>query len=196
MPAILVGSKMKSGLPKPKPVHSALPIPQNPSRLSALALAPAPLKTHIPSLGQQAGSGPPRSPPPGSEASGNTQEGDVFLEGDSAGRVSAVQDGSVAGYQGGCFAVFVKYWLCLATPVQTAATVPSSLRFLSFSCISCHREPVGTDKQVIVSGAPRGIDAAEAVRLTQSAPSLSGNEEGEGQEAHRDLLGLDQAAAL
>uniref|UniRef100_A0A6Q2WWU7 Neuron navigator 3 n=1 Tax=Esox lucius TaxID=8010 RepID=A0A6Q2WWU7_ESOLU len=32
MPAILVASKMKSGLPKPKPVHSALPIPQVPSR--------------------------------------------------------------------------------------------------------------------------------------------------------------------
>lgn len=39
-----------------------------------------------------------------------------FLEGDGAGCVSAVQDGSVAGYQGGCFAVFVKYWLRLATP--------------------------------------------------------------------------------
>uniref|UniRef100_A0A3Q1HDD3 Neuron navigator 3 n=1 Tax=Acanthochromis polyacanthus TaxID=80966 RepID=A0A3Q1HDD3_9TELE len=59
MPAILVASKMKSGLPKPKPVHSALPIPQTPSRPSALALPPAPLKTHIPSLGQQVGSRPP-----------------------------------------------------------------------------------------------------------------------------------------
>uniref|UniRef100_A0A3Q2Q1J6 Neuron navigator 3 n=1 Tax=Fundulus heteroclitus TaxID=8078 RepID=A0A3Q2Q1J6_FUNHE len=49
MPAILVASKMKSGLPKPKPVHSALPIPQAPSRPSALALPSAPLKNHIPS---------------------------------------------------------------------------------------------------------------------------------------------------
>uniref|UniRef100_A0A7N8YK61 Neuron navigator 3 n=1 Tax=Mastacembelus armatus TaxID=205130 RepID=A0A7N8YK61_9TELE len=48
MPAILVASKMKSGLPKPKPVHSALPIPQTPSRPLALALPPAPLKTHVP----------------------------------------------------------------------------------------------------------------------------------------------------
>uniref|UniRef100_A0A8C3B186 Neuron navigator 3 n=1 Tax=Cyclopterus lumpus TaxID=8103 RepID=A0A8C3B186_CYCLU len=61
MPAILVASKMKSGLPKPKPVHSALPIPQNHSRPSALALPAAPLKTHIPSPGQQVGAGPPRS---------------------------------------------------------------------------------------------------------------------------------------
>eukprot|EP00064_Thunnus_orientalis_P011876 superscaffoldBa00001762_g11908 len=102
MPAILVGSKMKSGLPKPKPVHSALPIPQNPSRPSALALSPTPLKTHIPSLGQQAGSGPQRSPTPGLEARRNTQnisitmlsvgnlqpKSSVFLEGDGAGCVS------------------------------------------------------------------------------------------------------------
>ncbi|KAM4602786.1 neuron navigator 2 isoform 2-T2 [Polymixia lowei] len=56
MPAILVASKMKSGLPKPRPVHSALPIPQIPSRPSALALPAAPLKSphsHIPTLGQQ-----------------------------------------------------------------------------------------------------------------------------------------------
>ncbi|KAL7885391.1 hypothetical protein AOLI_G00056860 [Acnodon oligacanthus] len=33
MPAILVASKMKSGLPKP--VHSALPIPQSPSHRRA-----------------------------------------------------------------------------------------------------------------------------------------------------------------
>ncbi|XP_078029930.1 neuron navigator 2 isoform X4 [Epinephelus lanceolatus] len=67
MPAILVASKMKSGLPKPKPVHSALPIPQTHSRPSALALPQAPLKTHIPSLGQQVGAEPPRSITPGSE---------------------------------------------------------------------------------------------------------------------------------
>ncbi|KAM9366743.1 neuron navigator 2 [Symphorus nematophorus] len=73
MPAILVASKMKSGLPKPKPVHSALPIPQTHSRPSALALPAAPVKTHIPSLGQQVGSGPPRSITPGSEAGGNPQ---------------------------------------------------------------------------------------------------------------------------
>ncbi|XP_013874066.1 neuron navigator 2 isoform X1 [Austrofundulus limnaeus] len=60
MPAILVASKMKSGLPKPKPVHSALPIPQTTSRPSALALPSAPLKSHIPSLGQQVSSRPPR----------------------------------------------------------------------------------------------------------------------------------------
>ena len=46
---------------------------------------------------------------------------------------------------------------------------------LHFPSSSCHREAVGADKQVIVSGVPWGIDAAEAVRLTQSAPSLSGN---------------------
>ncbi|XP_008301650.1 neuron navigator 2-like, partial [Stegastes partitus] len=73
MPAILVASKMKSGLPKPKPVHSALPIPQTPSRPSALALPPAPLKTHIPSLGQQAGPRPPRGNAAESEVVGNTQ---------------------------------------------------------------------------------------------------------------------------
>ncbi|XP_051815926.1 neuron navigator 2 isoform X3 [Acanthochromis polyacanthus] len=76
MPAILVASKMKSGLPKPKPVHSALPIPQTPSRPSALALPPAPLKTHIPSLGQQVGSRPPtvsRGNAAESESVGNTQ---------------------------------------------------------------------------------------------------------------------------
>ena len=37
MPAILVASKMKSGLPKPRPVHSALPIPQTPGRRTPLA---------------------------------------------------------------------------------------------------------------------------------------------------------------
>lgn len=61
MPAILVASKMKSGLPKPKPVHSAVPIPQAPSRPSVLALPPASLKTHIPSLGQHSTSQPQRS---------------------------------------------------------------------------------------------------------------------------------------
>ncbi|KAE8297692.1 hypothetical protein D5F01_LYC04330 [Larimichthys crocea] len=70
MPAILVASKMKSGLPKPKPVHSALPIPQTHSRPSALAL---PVKTQVPPLGKQVGSGPPRSVTPGSEAGGNPQ---------------------------------------------------------------------------------------------------------------------------
>ncbi|XP_072236077.1 neuron navigator 2 isoform X3 [Leuresthes tenuis] len=73
MPAILVASKMKSGLPKPKPVHSALPIPQTPSRPSALSLPQAPLKTHIPSLGQQVFPRPPRGAAPESEAGGNTQ---------------------------------------------------------------------------------------------------------------------------
>ncbi|XP_060923845.1 neuron navigator 2 isoform X2 [Limanda limanda] len=74
MPAILVASKMKSGLPKPKPVHSARPIPQQtPSRPSALSLPPAPVKSHIPSLGQQVVSGPPRSKAAGSEAGENTQ---------------------------------------------------------------------------------------------------------------------------
>ncbi|XP_026033562.1 neuron navigator 2 isoform X9 [Astatotilapia calliptera] len=73
MPAILVASNMKSGLPKPKPVHSALPIPQTPSRTSPLALPPAPLKTHIPSLGQQVGSRPPRNNAAESEVGRNTQ---------------------------------------------------------------------------------------------------------------------------
>ncbi|XP_054464517.1 neuron navigator 2 [Anoplopoma fimbria] len=73
MPAILVASKMKSGLPKPKPVHSALPIPQTHSRLSALSLPSAPLKTHIPSLGQQVGSGPPRGVTPGAQDGEDSQ---------------------------------------------------------------------------------------------------------------------------
>lgn len=73
MPALLVASKMKSGLPKPKPVHSALPIPQNPSRPSALALPPTPLKTHIPLLDQQVGSGTLRSNAPGLETRRNAQ---------------------------------------------------------------------------------------------------------------------------
>ncbi|XP_045887865.1 neuron navigator 2 [Micropterus dolomieu] len=73
MPAILVASKMKSGLPKPKPVHSALPIPQTHSRPSALALPLVPVKTHIPSLGQQVGAGSTRSITPVSEAGGNSQ---------------------------------------------------------------------------------------------------------------------------
>ncbi|KAM6942627.1 neuron navigator 2 isoform 3-T3 [Xenentodon cancila] len=73
MPAILVSSKMKSGLPKPRPVHSALPIPQAPSRPSALPLPAGPLKTHIPSSGQQLDSRPPRCKAPDSEAGGNTQ---------------------------------------------------------------------------------------------------------------------------
>ncbi|KAM7015791.1 LOW QUALITY PROTEIN: neuron navigator 2 [Tautogolabrus adspersus] len=60
MPALLVSSNMKSGLPKPKPVHSALPIPQTHTRPTALALTPAATKTHIPLLGQQASSGSPR----------------------------------------------------------------------------------------------------------------------------------------
>lgn len=68
MPAILVASKMKSGLPKPKPVHSALPIPQSHGRPAALAPAPAPIKTtHI----QKGGAGPPRGGAPGSDAGGN-----------------------------------------------------------------------------------------------------------------------------
>lgn len=48
MPSIRVVSKMKSGLPKPKPVHSALPIPQKPPRPSALALnvKTTPVKTN------------------------------------------------------------------------------------------------------------------------------------------------------
>ncbi|XP_061593745.1 neuron navigator 2 isoform X4 [Cololabis saira] len=73
MPAILVPSKMKSGLPKPRPVHSALPIPQAPSRPSALPLPGGPLKTHIPPPGQQLDSRPPRCKAPDSEAGGNTQ---------------------------------------------------------------------------------------------------------------------------
>ncbi|KAF7649697.1 hypothetical protein LDENG_00137400 [Lucifuga dentata] len=76
MPAILVVSKMKSGLPKPKPVHSALPIPQIPSRPTALALPTAPLKhpcSHIPMLGQQVNWEPTRSSTTGSEASRDTQ---------------------------------------------------------------------------------------------------------------------------
>lgn len=66
MPAILVASAMKSGLPKPKPVHSALPIPQTPSRPSALALPSAPLKS------RQVSTRPSRSSPE-SEAAGNPQ---------------------------------------------------------------------------------------------------------------------------
>lgn len=60
---------MKSGLPKPKPVHSALPIPQTPTRPSALALPPAALKSH----GQQVVPRSARSKVPGSEAGVNTQ---------------------------------------------------------------------------------------------------------------------------
>ncbi|KAM6980909.1 neuron navigator 2 isoform 2-T2 [Aplochiton taeniatus] len=63
MAALQVASKMKSGLPKPKPVHSALPIPQIPSRPQALAL-PAPLKppsSQLPALGQQTGWGAQRT---------------------------------------------------------------------------------------------------------------------------------------
>ncbi|XP_033962092.1 neuron navigator 2 isoform X2 [Pseudochaenichthys georgianus] len=73
MPAILVASKMKSGLPKPKPVHSALPIPQAHSRPSAIGLTSAPHKTHIPSRGQQVGAGPPRSITRGFEDGEDTQ---------------------------------------------------------------------------------------------------------------------------
>ncbi|KAM4744556.1 neuron navigator 2 isoform 2-T2 [Anableps anableps] len=72
MPAILVASKMKSGLPKPKPVHSALPIPQTPSRPSALAVPSVPLKSHTSSVGQQVSSRPPRNALE-SEAAGNPQ---------------------------------------------------------------------------------------------------------------------------
>ncbi|XP_074521800.1 neuron navigator 2 isoform X5 [Halichoeres trimaculatus] len=64
MPALLLTSKMKSGLPKPKPVHSALPIPQTHTRPTALALTPAPSKTSIPQLSQQAGLGSPRRTAP------------------------------------------------------------------------------------------------------------------------------------
>ncbi|KAM3876676.1 neuron navigator 2 [Diretmus argenteus] len=78
MPAILVASKMKSGLPKPRPVHSALPIPQVQTRPSGLALpTPSlkpPLHSHVPAAGQQqVGWGPPRTGAPGSELSGDTQ---------------------------------------------------------------------------------------------------------------------------
>ncbi|GLD45738.1 neuron navigator 2 isoform X1 [Lates japonicus] len=93
MPAILVASKMKSGLPKPKPVHSALPIPQTPSRPSALALPPAPLKTHIPSLGQKVGSGPPRSNAAGSETGENTR-GLTELEEELRGRIAGTDSES------------------------------------------------------------------------------------------------------
>ncbi|XP_077476471.1 neuron navigator 2 isoform X3 [Stigmatopora argus] len=60
MPTILVASSMKSGLPKP--VHSALPIPQVPRRQSSLTQLAVPLKTQIPSLNQQLGSGRRRGP--------------------------------------------------------------------------------------------------------------------------------------
>ncbi|XP_056868507.1 neuron navigator 2 isoform X3 [Takifugu flavidus] len=73
MPALLVGSKMKSGLPKPKPVHSALPIPQTHSRPPVLALPAAHVKTQVPSVGQQVCSRPTRSSAAGSEAGGTTQ---------------------------------------------------------------------------------------------------------------------------
>ena len=66
MPALLVGSRMKSGLPKAKPVHSAPPIPQTHTR-PAPALPAAPLKS------QQACPRPPRSSAAGSEAGGSTQ---------------------------------------------------------------------------------------------------------------------------
>nr|XP_057945738.1 neuron navigator 2 isoform X3 [Doryrhamphus excisus] len=71
MPAILVASNMKSGLPKP--VHSALPIPQVSSRPPASTLPAAPVKTHIPALSQQAGAGRPRGSVLGSEIRRNTQ---------------------------------------------------------------------------------------------------------------------------
>ncbi|XP_054625938.1 neuron navigator 2 isoform X3 [Dunckerocampus dactyliophorus] len=71
MPAILVASNMKSGLPKP--VHSALPIPQVSSRPPASTLPAAPVKTHIPSLSQQVGSGRPRGSVLGSEIRRNAQ---------------------------------------------------------------------------------------------------------------------------
>lgn len=54
MPAILVASKMKSGLPKP--VHSARPIPQTHSRPSAPALLSAPIKTNAAPPGAAPGS--------------------------------------------------------------------------------------------------------------------------------------------
>ncbi|XP_061889373.1 neuron navigator 2 [Entelurus aequoreus] len=63
MPGILVASNMKSGLPKP--VHSALPIPQVSRRPPALTL---PVKTHIPSWSQR-----PRGPVLGSEIRRNAQ---------------------------------------------------------------------------------------------------------------------------
>ncbi|XP_061620477.1 neuron navigator 2 isoform X3 [Phyllopteryx taeniolatus] len=71
MPAILVASNMKSGLPKP--IHSALPIPQVPSRPSAPTLPAAALKTQIPSLNQHLGSGPPRGPATVTEIRRNAQ---------------------------------------------------------------------------------------------------------------------------
>ncbi|XP_077420271.1 neuron navigator 2 isoform X3 [Vanacampus margaritifer] len=71
MPAILLAPSMKSGLPKP--VHSALPIPQVSGRSSALTLPAAPLKTQIPSLNQQLGSGCPRGPPNVSEVRRNAK---------------------------------------------------------------------------------------------------------------------------
>lgn len=46
----------------------------------------------------------------------NTEPNSASSWKDTKQAVSAVEGGSVAGYQGGCFAVFVKYWLLLATP--------------------------------------------------------------------------------
>lgn len=45
-----------------------------------------------------------------------------FPEGDRPGCVSAVHDGSVAGYQGGCVSVFAKILAALSNPLQTVAT--------------------------------------------------------------------------
>lgn len=70
MPALLVGSRMKSGLPRAKPVHSALPIPQSQSR-PALAPPAVPLKTQV--AVQQVCSRPPRGPGAGPEAGGTAQ---------------------------------------------------------------------------------------------------------------------------
>ncbi|KAL6113525.1 uncharacterized protein ACO6RY_11784 [Pungitius sinensis] len=62
MPAILVASKMKSGLPKP--VHSARPIPQTHSRPPAPALLPAPIKAGAASGSEEGEDSQVRMAPP------------------------------------------------------------------------------------------------------------------------------------
>ncbi|RVE74179.1 hypothetical protein OJAV_G00019370 [Oryzias javanicus] len=116
MPAILVASKMKSGLPKPKPVHSAVPIPQAPSRPSVLALPPASLKTHIPARGQYSTSQPQRSKAAEQQTGGSPQKYSiaVFLP-EFIKFLEDLRGGCRSGYHV-AVALFVEYPQLLATP--------------------------------------------------------------------------------
>ncbi|CAB1413891.1 unnamed protein product [Pleuronectes platessa] len=121
MPAILVASKMKSGLPKPKPVHSARPIPQQtPSRPAALALSPAPSQEPHPFTGAAGGV---RTPPEeqGCRVRGWRQHSEARRQHSASSwkepaasllsRLAAEQENPVA-----CLSVFVKCWPSSANP--------------------------------------------------------------------------------